>query len=126
VVCELAEETGLDVFLEEESIPVPEDVAAACELLGLDPLYLANEGKVLVVVEEAAAGRAVDLLREAGQPDAAVIGTVEKIVGRTNPGGRGADRDGRPEPRPGAYLRTPYGGTRFLERLAGEQLPRIC
>ncbi len=125
VVCELAEETGLDVFLEEEVIPVPSDVAAACELLGLDPLYLANEGKVLVVVEEAAAQRAVDLLREAGQADAAVVGRVEEVVVRT-PGGTGAHGDRRPEPRPGAYLRTPYGGTRFLERLAGEQLPRIC
>lgn len=109
VLGELAEASRMAVVVEEAAIPLPADVEAACELLGLDPLYLANEGKVLLVVDEAAVGEAVALLRSLGQAEAADIGQI-------TPPARAA----------GAYLRTRYGGTKPLDRQDGEQLPRIC
>lgn len=115
LVCDLAEDAGVPVIIDEESVPVPPDVEAACELLGLDPLYLANEGKLVAVVEAEAASEAVRLLREAGCPEAAEIGRVSP----SGPAGPGPTR-------PRGYLRTRYGGTRLLERLDGDQLPRIC
>jgi len=111
VVCELGEESGLAVTLDEGAVPLPDDVVGACEMLGLDPLYLANEGKVLMVVAPEVASEAVRLLREAGQAEAAEIGSVAEAGDLLEPG---------------AYLRTPFGGTKPLDRLQGDQLPRIC
>jgi len=113
VAYELGGEASLPVLLDEEAVPVSPDVAAACDLLGLDPLYLANEGKVLAVVAQDSAEEAVRVLNEAGASDAAVVGEILP----PGPGLLG---------RPGAYLRTAYGGTRPLEPLEGDQLPRIC
>ncbi len=106
---EFAESAGLCVELEEDAVPIRGDVRAACELLGLDPLYCANEGKMLAVVPAEDAERAVAALRahEYGA-DAAVIGRVsEKYRGRV-------------------VMRTAFGGGRVLQKLAGAQLPRIC
>ena len=108
-LCEFVEGTALSILLEEEAIPVRPAVASACDILGLDPLYCANEGKLLAVVAPERAEEALALLR--GLPEgenAAVIGTVgEQWPGRV-------------------AVRTALGGTRIAAKLAGAQLPRIC
>jgi hydrogenase expression/formation protein HypE len=109
-VCnELAQETGLGVVLDEQSLPVAPMVNGACEMLGIDPLYVANEGKVLAVVapEEAAAGLAA--LR--AHPLGASAVDVGEIVA---------------EPAATVVLRTAFGGTRIVDMLVGDPLPRIC
>lgn len=108
-LCEFVEGTALSILLEETDIPVRPAVASACDILGLDPLYCANEGKLLAVVAPERAEEALALLR--GLPEgenAAVIGTVgEQWPGRV-------------------AVRTALGGTRIAAKLAGAQLPRIC
>lgn len=106
---ELARATGLGVVLEETALPVRPAVAGACELLGIDPLYVANEGKFLAVVapEEADAGLAA--LR--GHPlgaDAVAVGEITA------------------EPAGTVVLRTAFGSTRIVDMLVGDPLPRIC
>ncbi len=106
---EIAKQSGVGIEIEEELIPVRDEVRGASELLGLDPLYLANEGKLIAVVEDEAA---VGLLeRMKGQrygQEAAIIGRVRSK-------------------RPGqVVLKTPYGSSRILDMLSGELLPRIC
>jgi len=109
-VCnELARDTGLTVVLEEAALPVRPAVAGACELLGIDPLYVANEGKLLAVSAPCDADRALAALR--AHPlgrEAARIGEV-----RTDAPGL-------------VVLRTPFGGTRIVDMLVGDPLPRIC
>jgi hydrogenase expression/formation protein HypE len=109
-VCnELAQESGLGVVLDEPSLPVAPMVGGACELLGIDPLYVANEGKVLAVVapEEAAAGLAA--LR------AHPLGAAAVDIGEITA-----------EPAATVVLRTAFGGTRIVDMLVGDPLPRIC
>ena len=108
-LCEFAESAALGIELDEEAIPVRRDVAAACALLGLDPLYCANEGKMLAVVapEDAEAALATLRSRPEGE-NAAIIGRVT------------AERPGK------VVLRTRAGGGRILQKLSGAQLPRIC
>ncbi|MBI2914774.1 MAG: hydrogenase expression/formation protein HypE [Firmicutes bacterium] len=107
-LCELAGEAGVDIVVDESLIPVPSPVRAACDMLGLDPLYLANEGKFAAVVSPSQADAAVAFLgKRRGGREACIIGRVEE--------GRGS-----------VLLRTALGGTRRLEMLAGEPLPRIC
>ncbi len=107
-VKELAMAAGVDVFLFEERLPVDDRVRGAAEMLGLDPLYLANEGKVVMVVSAEEAPAVLEAMRQLpGGQKATVIGEVR--AGNGN-----------------AYLRTPLGATRVLTLLAGEQLPRIC
>jgi hydrogenase expression/formation protein HypE len=109
VVSELASSSRLAILLDEDTIPVREPVQAACAMLGLDPLYLANEGKLVVVVPGDLAERALRTLQGMSLArDARRIGTVL------------ADSSGL------ALLRSRIGGTRILESLRGEQLPRIC
>jgi hydrogenase expression/formation protein HypE len=109
-VCnELAQATGLGVVLDEERLPVRPVVDGACEMLGIDPLYVANEGKFMAVVapEEAEAGLAA--LRSLPLGEGAVeIGTVVEEPGAT------------------VVLRTGFGGTRIVDMLVGDPLPRIC
>ncbi|MEO5839024.1 MAG: hydrogenase expression/formation protein HypE [Acidimicrobiales bacterium] len=109
VVNELARDTGLAVVLDESSLPVKAPVSAACELLGLDPLYIANEGKLLAVVPAAEAEAALTALR-------------------SHPLGVDASRIGEiaAEPKSIVVLRTPFGGTRIIDMLVGDPLPRIC
>ncbi len=105
---ELAREE-LAIMLEEAAIPVREDVRGACEMLGFDPLYVANEGRFVAFVPAAEAEKAVEVLR--GNPlcaDAAIVGEVVK-------------RETAP-----VLLRTSVGAARILDLLSGEQLPRIC
>ena len=106
---EFVEGTPLCIELEEEAIPVDAPVAAACDLLGLDPLYAACEGRLLAVVAPARAG--------------AVLAALQAL-----PGGEGAaDIGAVTADRPGTVvLRTALGGSRLLGKLTGAQLPRIC
>ena len=106
---ELAAASGLGVELDERALPVRGAVAGACELLGLDPLYIANEGKMLAVVPAEDADTAVEAMRscEAGA-EACVVGNVTTE-------------------HPGLVLvRTGFGGTRIVDMLVGDPLPRIC
>ena len=106
---EFIEGTPLGIELEEKTVPVRPAVQAACELLGLDPLYCANEGKLLAVVPEERAEAALAALRSLPEGEnAARIGRVT------------ADFPGK------LVIRTPLGGRRILQKLSGAQLPRIC
>jgi hydrogenase expression/formation protein HypE len=106
---EIAAQSNGGIWLEEKALPVLPAVQAACEMLGFDSLYVANEGKVIVIVPEEEAGAALEALRSHRYgANAARIGTVQ------------ADPPGR------VLLRTLIGGTRLLDVLAGEMLPRIC
>lgn len=106
---EIAASSKIGMEINEKEIPVRAAVQGACEILGLDPLYVANEGKLLAVVPEAAAHAVVSRMREhpLGQ-DARVIGEVVQ------------DHPGM------VLMKTTIGGTRVVDVLFGEQLPRIC
>ena len=106
---EIAVQSHTAIVLEEDKIPVRREVRSACDMLGFDPLYLANEGKMIVIVPEAEAGAALEamLLHPLGQ-FAARIGTVQST------------------PHDRVLMQTPIGGSRILDVLAGEMLPRIC
>lgn len=108
-LCEFAESAVLGIELDEAAIPVRRDVSAACALLGLDPLYCANEGKMLAVVAAEDAERALAAMRSVPE------GKSAAIIGRVI-----SDRPGK------VVLRTAMGGGRILQKLAGAQLPRIC
>ena len=108
-LCEFAESAALGIELDEAAIPVRRDVSAACALLGLDPLYCANEGKMLAVVAAEDAERALGAMQGVREgKNAAIIGRVI------------SERPGK------VVLRTAMGGGRILQKLAGAQLPRIC
>jgi hydrogenase expression/formation protein HypE len=106
---EIAAQSRTGMLLEEAAIPIHPEVAAACELLGLDPLYVANEGKLVAIVAPEAEGAVLGAMR--GHPlarRAARIGTVTSANAGL------------------VLLRTAYGTTRIVDRLPGDQLPRIC
>jgi hydrogenase expression/formation protein HypE len=106
---ELALDSGLGVYLLEESIPVRDEVRGACELLGLDPLHIANEGQFLAVVAADRADQALAALRATpGGGEAVIIGEI------------------RDEPAGAVLVGTRYGGTRIVDMLVGDPLPRIC
>jgi hydrogenase expression/formation protein HypE len=108
-LCEIAAASRLGIRIDEAAVPVRREVRAACEILGFDPLYVACEGRFLAIVPAAEAGAALAALHAApGGAPAAHIGEVT------------AADPGR------ALLRTRIGSHRRLERLSGEQLPRIC
>ena len=110
---EIAGQSGVVCSIEEASIPIHDAVRSGCDVLGLDPLYLANEGKMLCFVPEAKAQAALDVLRSEPQGrEAARIGTVLEAVAPSRPGQ--------------VVLQTPIGGRRLLSMLEGDQLPRIC
>jgi hydrogenase expression/formation protein HypE len=106
---EIAEMSKLGIEIIEDKIPLKAEVAGACELLGFDPLYLANEGKLLAFVSPECADAVLKAIQSdpCGQ-DAAVIGEVV------------ADYPGK------VFVKTRIGGKRIVDMLAGEQLPRIC
>ncbi len=106
---ELAQDTGLAVILEEDALPVAPMVRGACDMLGIDPLYVANEGKFIAVVPPDETEAALGALRAHPQGEhAAVIGEVLA------------------EPEAVVALRTGFGGTRIVDMLVGDPLPRIC
>lgn len=106
---EIAAQSDVGVRLFEEALPIREDVAGACEILGLDPLYVANEGKVLAIVPPEGAETALAAMRE--HP----LGKDARRIGEVV-----ADDPGR------VFMRTRIGGHRLVDMLRGEQLPRIC
>jgi hydrogenase expression/formation protein HypE len=106
---EIAGSAGVGIRLDERAIPVREDVRGACEILGLDPLYVANEGKCLAIVAPGAAESVLESMR------ADPLGAGAAIVGEVT-----AESPGR------VLLRSRVGGLRVVEMMSGEQLPRIC
>ena len=109
VLNEFAGQSAVSIRLTESAIPVRPEVRGVCEILGLDPLHFANEGKLVAVVPAAAADAVLQTMQTlpAGK-DAAIIGEVQ------------AGAAGR------VFIETGFGGTRILDTLNGEQLPRIC
>jgi hydrogenase expression/formation protein HypE len=106
---EIAAQSGVGMTIDEAAIPVLPQVEAACEFLGLDPLYVANEGKLVAIVPAAQADRLLEVMR--GHPlgrQAALIGEVIEDAHRF------------------VQMRTRFGGRRIVDWLAGDQLPRIC
>jgi hydrogenase expression/formation protein HypE len=97
------------VLIEERAIPVDRTVAAACEILGMDPMYVANEGKVVAFVAAADADRVLDVMRS--HPE----GFNATVIGEVTDTHRGM-----------VAARTPLGATRVVDMQVGEQLPRIC
>ena len=106
---ELARDCGLGVVVEEDAVPVRDEVRGACELLGLDPLHIANEGQLVAVVAADAADRALAALRSVpGGEASAIVGWMDVTPART------------------VLATAPYGGTRVVDMLVGDPLPRIC
>jgi len=106
---EIARQSGVEIEVDEAAVPIRPAVLAACDLLGLDPLYAANEGKMIVIVPADQAQPALAVLRShALGKEAALIGQVQ------------AGKPGR------VLLRTALGSHRILDRHVGEQMPRIC
>ncbi len=107
VLTEIAEASGVQIQLEEDSLPLTPAVKSFCGLLGLSPLYMGNEGKLIALLPAEEAERAIEIVRSSPYGEnAAIIGTV-------------ATGDG-------VILRTPLGGRRKIGPLVGEGLPRIC
>lgn len=106
---EFASESKNSILLYEEALPVKEEVASMCEILGLEPLYMANEGKVVIIVGEEDADKVLEIMKKDPMgKDAQIIGEVIKDNNEV------------------VYLKTEIGGTRILNMPAGELLPRIC
>jgi hydrogenase expression/formation protein HypE len=109
VLNELARDSGFGIALWEDKVPIRDVVNGACEILGIDPLYVANEGKLLAVVAPEIADTALEALRGVeGGEDASIIGEV------------------REEPARMVIMHTGFGGTRMIDMLVGDPLPRIC
>ncbi len=106
---EIVQGTGLGILLQEDALPIRPEVQGLCEILGLDPLYLANEGKVLVVVHPDAAEEALERFR------AHPLGEHARLIGEV----------GEQYPNK-VVMQTEFGSKRILDMLTGEQLPRIC
>jgi len=108
-VVEIARAAGVGVELDEARIPVPEAVASACSFLGLDPLQVANEGKIVAFVAPEDSDAVLAAMR--ARPEGSHAAVIGRVV---------ADHPGM------AVGRTAFGTTRVIERELGEQLPRIC
>ncbi len=109
VLNELAGDADVGVVLDEDAVPVRPEVKGACEILGIDPMYVANEGKLVAVVAPDATDDALAALRSVPEGrDAAVVGEVAS------------------EPAGMVLVRTSFGGTRIMDMLIGDPLPRIC
>lgn len=106
---EIAQQSQVGIEIEESALPVRDEVRGACELLGLDPLYVANEGKLIAIVPAAIADEVLPVMR------AHPLGSATRIIGTVNKQQAGLVR-----------MRTPFGTTRIVDMLAGDQLPRIC
>jgi hydrogenase expression/formation protein HypE len=106
---EIAEQSQVGIELDEQSILVRDDVKGACEMLGLDPLYVANEGKLVAIVAPEAADAVLGAMRK--HP----LGKETQIIGTVNDKNRGL-----------VTMRTTLGTTRIVDMLSGDQLPRIC
>ncbi|MBX9690059.1 MAG: hydrogenase expression/formation protein HypE [Candidatus Obscuribacterales bacterium] len=109
VLNEIAEASKVCIRIKEKYLPIQEEVRAVCEILGLDPLYLANEGKLLTVVPSEYAEKILETMKnnDAGR-QAEIIGEITAA------------------PESAVILHTTFGGQRMIDKLVGEQLPRIC
>jgi len=106
---EIAASAGIGIRIEEASVPIPEEVRGACEILGLDPLYVANEGKLLAFVSASAADEVLSVMRSHPRGKESVI--IGEVVAE----------------HPGVVvMKSHIGGSRVVDMLSGEQLPRIC
>ena len=137
---ELAEQSAVLMFVDEDKIPVKQQVRGACDLLGFDVLQVANEGKMVCVVPAAEANAALDAMRSNPYgSDAAIIGEVCALGGCGHTLGAsalGAGAGGKTldtgalgagaQSQPTVFVRTAFGSQRILDMLVGEQLPRIC
>ena len=108
-VVEIARAASVGIELDEAKIPMPDTVASACSFLGLDPLQVANEGKMVAFVDPAYSEAVLAAMR--ARPEGAHAAIIGRVV---------AEHPGM------AVGRTPFGTTRVIERELGEQLPRIC
>jgi hydrogenase expression/formation protein HypE len=106
---EIAMTSGQSITIDENSIPISEEVKGACEILGFDPLYIANEGKLVAFVPEADAAIVLNAMRS--HP----LGTESVIIGKVVTGNSGS-----------VVMKTSIGTSRIVDMLSGEQLPRIC
>ncbi|HSB80851.1 MAG TPA: hydrogenase expression/formation protein HypE [Candidatus Methylomirabilis sp.] len=106
---EIAEAARLQIEIDEKSIPVREDVQGACEILGFDPLYVANEGRFICILPAPQAERALEVMR------AHPLGAGSCLIGRATNDASGL-----------VTMRSRIGATRIVDMLSGEQLPRIC
>ncbi len=105
---EIAHSAHVEIVLDENSLPIPEAVRSASEILGLDPLYIANEGVILVILPEEYSSKAIQIMNNFPEgKEATIIGRVET--------GKSLVR-----------MKTLYGGYRIIDMLTGDQLPRIC
>jgi len=116
VLNEFASSSEVAIQLDNTKIPVREEVRGVCEILGLDPLYLANEGKLIAIVAKEDSEALLKTMQQhpAGK-DSCIIGAVE---------GSSQEADGSPKGK--VILETGFGGNRIIDMLIGEQLPRIC
>jgi hydrogenase expression/formation protein HypE len=114
VINEIAISSGITIELEEESIPVGPEVRAFCGIMGLDPLYMGNEGKMIVIVPEKDRDTALELIRKTR------AGKEARVIGQCT--ARQADDKAAPP----AIMKTKIGGARRIDMLSGEGLPRIC
>ena len=106
---EIAQQSNVGIEVDESELPIHEQVRGACELLGLDPLYVANEGKLIAIVAPEAAASVLQAMRQ--HP----LGREAQIIGTVNNSHPGM-----------VVMRTPLGTTRVVDMLSGDQLPRIC
>jgi hydrogenase expression/formation protein HypE len=106
---EIATSSGVGITIYEDAIPMNEDVKGACELMGFDPLYVANEGKILIFAPEKEAGRIIDIMKRHRE------GKDSVIIGKVTDEDNGIVK-----------LKTLVGSTRIVDMISGEQLPRIC
>ncbi|MDD2352337.1 MAG: hydrogenase expression/formation protein HypE [Atribacterota bacterium] len=106
---EIAQSSNVEIEIEEESIPIDENVRDTCEILGFDPLYLANEGKLIVFVSPQYAEKVLRKMKRLK------YGEQSRIIGKVISKGKNP-----------VYLKTDIGGKRLIGMLSGEQLPRIC
>ena len=109
VLNEIAQGAGLGISISEDSLPIHDEERGVADILGIEPLYIANEGKLVAIVSRDDAGRALEIMhsRPEGE-EAAIIGTV------------------LPEPEGMVFIETGFGGTRVVDMLIGDPLPRIC
>jgi hydrogenase expression/formation protein HypE len=111
---EIAEASNLNMNIIESEIPVREDVKGACEMLGLDPLYVANEGRFIVILPEKDADKAISAMKKSE------YGREVKIIGKVTSENKGKNLYGL------VTMKSRIGATRIVDMLSGEQLPRIC
>jgi len=109
VLNELSHASQTGMIIDEEKIPVSEEVRGACEILGLDPLYIANEGKLIIILPEKEAIKVIEAMRQ--HP----LGREASIIGKITSEHPGIVR-----------MTTSIGSSRIIDMLTGDQLPRIC